>query len=483
MDDVVVRRIRTLIALALVMAACGSSTEATTTTTSEQLMTTTTLGMTTRTTASIVSTTSTTAPMPEAVVLDNPVIRLTLPEGIITDWNTLVAVGEGGWVVIAGDETEKGVPGDPGFWSTSDGVDWKVTRLADLVSIDFVEITDLVHFDGGYVASLMGDASIVDPTIVVSDDGVDWAAKSIRVGSAVAVPGAFATPESPPWPGASAITDMAVHDGELTAVGWVQTDEGSSPAVWRTTDAETWSRSLLPNQVSPNEWANEVAIGDAGYLVTGLGPFHQPDYLWASADGETWKPVVLTKDWLFGHHPAVADDMWAVLTFDDGRQEAYRSASGVDWEQVAFPDVPTPQQSWGREMLASGDEWLMVLNVEGQAGWMVSSAGETFHYPLGINQHFAEVYDHDVLVAQSNDEVEIMPVYVIDAARVVDVASDDVLNVRAGPGVGFEIVATLEPQAIDIFVVDRAENGWRFILGPTGQVGWVNGVFLGLEAR
>ena len=476
---------RIVVAFVLILAACGSAAQTTTTSTSPPPV------ATTSTSTTVVpdppassTTTTTTTPAPEAIVLDHAVIRITLPSGVITDWNNLVAVGPQGWVVVAGDVTEKGVPGDPGFWHTADGTDWASIRLLDLVPIEFVEITDLVYFSGRFVASLMGDASIVDPTIVVSDDGLEWTAGSISVGGSAGLPGVYATPESPPWPGASAITDLEVHGDELVAVGWVQTNDGSSPAFWRTHDTVTWSRSLLPNQVSQNEWANEVAVGEAGYLVTGLGPFHQPDYLWASSDGSSWKPVQLTKEFFFGHQPAVADSMWAFLTFDDGPEEMYRSDDGIEWVQMPVPELPLPQQSWGREVLVSGDQWLLLVNVEGQGGWMVSSAGDTLLYPLGNGQHFAEVFSQDVLVARSNDEVEVMPIYLDTAARVVDVASDDVLNVRSGPGVAFDIVATLGHQATDILVVDSAENGWNLILGPTGQVGWVNGAFLELaDAR
>ncbi len=48
--------------------------------------------------------------------------------------------------------------------------------------------------------------------------------------------------------------------------------------------------------------------------------------------------------------------------------------------------------------------------------------------------------------------------------RVVDVAADDVLNVRAGPGAGHAVVATLPPNAAPVEVVaEDAASGWLLV--------------------
>ena len=62
------------------------------------------------------------------------------------------------------------------------------------------------------------------------------------------------------------------------------------------------------------------------------------------------------------------------------------------------------------------------------------------------------------------------------------VAADDVLNVRAGPGVSSEIVATLAPDAAELESTGRiADVGtalWREIVVPGDGAGWVNAAFL-----
>ena len=66
--------------------------------------------------------------------------------------------------------------------------------------------------------------------------------------------------------------------------------------------------------------------------------------------------------------------------------------------------------------------------------------------------------------------------------RVVDVAASDVLNVRSGPGVTFNIVDTLAPDA---WFVQPTENVarvdgavWRQVRTPAGALGWSHTAFL-----
>lgn len=64
---------------------------------------------------------------------------------------------------------------------------------------------------------------------------------------------------------------------------------------------------------------------------------------------------------------------------------------------------------------------------------------------------------------------------------VVDVASDDVLNVRAAPSASADIVATLQPDAAGVEVVRLAETGrWGQVNAGEGA-GWVSMRFLSPE--
>jgi hypothetical protein len=62
------------------------------------------------------------------------------------------------------------------------------------------------------------------------------------------------------------------------------------------------------------------------------------------------------------------------------------------------------------------------------------------------------------------------------------VEADDILNVRATPGVAGEVVATLDPGATGIELLDGSEtvgsDVWREVVTPDGVSGWVNAAYL-----
>ena len=65
--------------------------------------------------------------------------------------------------------------------------------------------------------------------------------------------------------------------------------------------------------------------------------------------------------------------------------------------------------------------------------------------------------------------------------KVVDVAIDDTLNVRTGPGVGFPVVDALPPYQMGIAITGAGEQVGNSLWVPVvvgDVVGWVNGTFL-----
>jgi uncharacterized protein YraI len=70
-----------------------------------------------------------------------------------------------------------------------------------------------------------------------------------------------------------------------------------------------------------------------------------------------------------------------------------------------------------------------------------------------------------------------------DHVGVVGVAFDDSLNVRTGPGIGYEIVATLPPMATDIGVTGRTRlfpSSLWYEIDAGGLIGWVNTSYIAL---
>ena len=72
-----------------------------------------------------------------------------------------------------------------------------------------------------------------------------------------------------------------------------------------------------------------------------------------------------------------------------------------------------------------------------------------------------------------------------NALLVVGVAHDDVLNLRSGPGVDYEIISTIEPLSRDVISLGTTRDiGTAFwtLIDHRGSQGWVNLSFLAYEA-
>jgi len=65
--------------------------------------------------------------------------------------------------------------------------------------------------------------------------------------------------------------------------------------------------------------------------------------------------------------------------------------------------------------------------------------------------------------------------------RVAGVAADDVLNVRANPNAGAEIVATLPPDRRNLEVVELSEDGEWVLVGLGERGGWASRAYLEAE--
>jgi len=62
---------------------------------------------------------------------------------------------------------------------------------------------------------------------------------------------------------------------------------------------------------------------------------------------------------------------------------------------------------------------------------------------------------------------------------VVGVAASDVLNVRAGPGVKYEVKQTLQPDQGCIVQTGECRRNWVHIKA-NGETGWVNRRYLAI---
>ena len=414
----------------------------------------------------------------------SPRETLTLPEGVTAE---RVARLDGRTVAL-GVTRAGGEFNIMGFWATADGTGWTEVMLSELIDRaqvwELPVVTDLVVFKGRFYAFLMGDerdAAELAATFLVSSDGVDWSLE--RMDGAVVgalVPGRYATPESPPWPGLSAVSDATVTGDELVAVGWTLIGERSSPIVWRTSDGSKWTSSVLSNQQTDREWAGRVAVGDLGYLVEGGGPYYTASYVWFSADGTTWKPVTTGTEGEIVYGPlALAPDralMMSLSGFDRGNpiRTVWDSPDGRTWESAG--ELPVI------------DEALVSLWWDGTgflfAGETVQSSpdGRTWTTEIEQSGTYAPLAGTRDIVNLSGGAIEVWARTVAaETFSVVLVSHDDVLNGRAEAGVQAGILVEISPDARGLAATGATEQVeaalWRQ-LNIDGTLVWVNDFYL-----
>lgn len=337
------------------VAACGVAAPPTATTIprpgSDEILTTSTTTMVTTTTPIPASNTAT-EPQPTDFLMEQPLPEGAFLEDASHDGETMVASV---WMEGSGQHLLS--------W-TGDG--WDDADLALYGMGDFFAITELLHFDGNFYAFVMGDDSVGrdTPSFLVSHDGRTWARQELLVSLAY-------TPESPPYPGQSAVSDALVAQDRLIVTGWVtDLDGGTLAAVWQSEDGHNWNLSTLDVPDFPNEWGATVAVNGTDMLLRVGGPFHGGLGTWYSSDFETWDQLD-TNDVSLGNL-AASDALFVASGFDivSGREFFAWSSDGEDWTTSpppiseisyihALPDGRFLLASWSDQTVVGtpGGEW------------------------------------------------------------------------------------------------------------------------------
>lgn len=219
----------------------------------------------------------------------------------------------------------------------------EATVVADLFAADaghtFVAISDVVWLDGRAFAFVMGDERGADlaPTVLVSDDGATWTrATPTVVSSSRRAP---TTPDSPPYPGPSAVVDATVDDGHLFATGWATIDGTIRAVVWDSTDGERWRLEALPDQGTGTEFGMAVGRSDAGTVVRIGGTFHSGVATVTSTTRGEW--VVAANPNLDAVATQVgANDTWfyELVPSLTGSATLHVSSDGSTWTSTEVPD-------------------------------------------------------------------------------------------------------------------------------------------------
>ena len=190
---------------------------------------------------------------------------------------------------------------------------------------------DVVRLDKGYVALGQGPNGV--SAIWKSRDGQTWELVSDD-----------ATFDS------TIVEAIAVHDGQVVAVGGTLTESGPSPAVaWRSTDAVHWERIVLSGADSGN--AFDIAASESGF--TAVGPRNgavMGAVAWQSSDGRQWREIVLSR----GNYGA---------TFVGAAGDSFVALGGGSWQKGGCPS-----QAWS---IFSSVQGAIPLNFDGEVVGLV----------------------------------------------------------------------------------------------------------------
>lgn len=171
-------------------------------------------------------------------------------------------------------------------------------------------------------------------------------------------------------------------------------------------------------------------------------------------------------------------ERWNPGTLAGTSGQLSRFIDPVEATVFAYPDVTALDRStmcWGElgcTVVTTRESW--------QGGLFVNS-GILFHRGCDLAAAIAESWDDDH--GPMPCTVDAVPV---DAAAVVSgVAADDTLNMRAGVGVEYRVVAELAPgSAVEVLdASDVASDGglWRLVRAGDREAGWVNAAYLDIE--
>lgn len=204
-------------------------------------------------------------------------------DGAFLTMATVVAAG-GGWLAVGG-ETLNCIPGACRLvravvWSSPDGLRW--TRQPDTATIQHAEMTGVTSSPSGYVA--VGDAA-ADPT---------------RLGSPIQ-PAVWTSSDGQTWtrsdrlptvaaPGDADVVlgSVAVAGSRVVAVGYVRTHGGPDEAFAWWSDGGPWASVEIGPFVG-SQGVRIVAV-PGGWLAM-FGPGADPpcsSALWSSVDGSAW---------------------------------------------------------------------------------------------------------------------------------------------------------------------------------------------------
>lgn len=221
------------------------------------------------------------------------------------------------------------------LWTSEDGGRTWVDALENSLPQGTL---DVVASEQGYVALGQGLNGI--PAVWTSQDGLEWSLESDAL--------TF---------GDASVEALAVHNGQIVAVGVGLSQAGSSPAMaWHTRDGASW----LPVTLGSGDLgrAADVIATDTGFIAVGTQQGTSTSAIaWQSDDGITWHEVVLNSDADIGAgFVAQADDQFVAI----GGELLEQTTGRTKWFVLSpsRPALPLEFEGEVRGMAGYGDRYV-----------------------------------------------------------------------------------------------------------------------------
>ncbi len=410
---------------------------------------------------------------------------------------TGIASSPDGMVVVGWHDKIPGVAAArPMILVGSDGRGWTEIDLADLVGPeDIVVLTGVVWTGTEYLVTTEG-ASLGESGVVWrSNDGRNWLRSILEppqpehaaVGRDAALIARRLTPELIQVDGDVGLTGIRQVGDSLVVVGWTQWP-AIRAVVWQSLDATSWTSRFLPGDgeiafgIETHAGATFVhgggtGRGGAGYSV-----------VWVDDDLADWRRVeydIPDLEFLIGGAVGPGGRLVRITSYTESNATWWASTDGTRWSNTGatFDAVGV-----------FGGRWVGVT-CAGQTGEAAVASAPDVWEPAGDVDFCPRsvLHDGDEQVFQTAYGVMwrwSIPVWTTDdlperadtpVFAVVNVAVDDTLNVRSGPGVDHPVIGRLAPSTSGVSLTGEetfvGTARWVEIVTPA-RTGWVNAYYL-----